>query len=115
MSSWNADTFQRRIADSAARRRWPAGSPNTEEISAYLAAVPADHPRELAVVLGMTPELRTLVLQHFSRVVSIDRSADAHALYADWVPDELRARERRLLGDWQEATADLCGRVDAVF
>ena len=112
---WDNETFKRRIADPATRRRWAAGSPDPREIDTYLAVVPQANQRKLAIVLGMTPELRTAVLRRFQSVVSVDRSQEAHDLFQDWVPEELKPRERCVLADWSQAAAHVTGPADAVF
>jgi len=112
---WDRGTLQRRIADPASRRRWAGGSPDTLEIEGYAALMPPAPRRRLAVVLGMTPEVRTLALNAFDRVISIDRSVEAHAIYADWVPADARHREQRIIGDWSAPPPEILGCVDAVF
>ncbi len=93
---WDAATLRARIADSAHRRRWAAGSPNELEITAYAAAIPADHPWNRAVVFGMTPELRQMAVATFDEVISVDRSSDAQVLYGDWVTVPPSHRESTL-------------------
>lgn len=111
---WSESVLRSRIADSAARRRHPAGSPDDCEIAAYLAAAPRGRGR--AVVLGMTPELRTAALGVFDELVTVERSPEAIALYRDWVPAAGRARETLLALDWMELGRQIApGSVDAVF
>ena len=114
MTGWTAESLQARISDAANRVRHPAGSPDATEVAAYRSGLPS--PRGLAVVLGMTPELRTLAAAEFARVVSIDVSDRAIALYAGWLTDEARLRETLVRGDWHDLTSVVePGTVDAVL
>ena len=64
----------------------------------------------------MTPELRAMAAAEFDRVLSIDVSEQAIALYACWLAPEARRRERVLRADWLQL-ADFVdpGSVDAVL
>lgn len=106
--SWDADTLRRRVAGAGVRHA--AGSPSGCELAAYAAALDGLPAGGTAVVLGMTPELRTLAAARFARVVSIDRNPAAIALYADWLPAEARARERIVEAGWE---AGLDGLAEA--
>lgn len=112
---WDLETLQRRIANPASRRRWAGGSPDPHEIEGYASLMPPAHRRKLAVVLGMTPEVRALALQAFDRVISIDCSVEAHEMYRDWVPTHARQREQRIIGDWNSPPPEILGCADAVF
>jgi hypothetical protein len=114
MSGWDEATYRRRIADPNTRRRWAGGSPDPHEIAAYADMIPAGLDNGTAMVLGMTPELRQLALGRFARVASVDRSEQAHAIYGDWIPATLAAREERLVAGWTEV-AHLDGCVDVIF
>ncbi len=109
--SWDKNTLSARVADAGRRVRHEAGSPCPDEIAAYGRGLP-DGRGETAVVLGMTPELRSLALSRFERVVSIDISSDAVAAFGDW-PDD-REREEIILSDWWELPRHVQG-VDAVL
>lgn len=97
---WDKATLLARIDDAAARRRFPAGSPDETDIAMYAEGLRNLVDPNLAVVLGMTPELRRLAAVRFRRVVAIDRNPEAIALYREWLsPGEL-ARETVLTADW---------------
>jgi hypothetical protein len=114
IGGWSESVLRSRIADPAARRRHPAGSPDDREIAAYLAAAPRG--RRRAVVLGMTPELRTAALGVFDELVTVERSDQAIAMYRDWVPEAWRARETLLAMDWMALGRHVApGSVDAIF
>jgi SAM-dependent methyltransferase len=114
MTGWTALTLRARISHEPTRLRHPAGSPDGTEVAAYQSGLPAA--RGLAVVLGMTPELRTLAAAEFARVVSIDVSEQAIALYASWLAPDARRRETVVRADWQELAGLVdAGSVDAVL
>lgn len=112
---WTPEIYQSRIDDSAVRRRHAAGSPSGLEIQAYLAACDGLPEHGRVLVLGMTPELRTMAARRFESVVSVDASEVAIGLFADWLPEELRARERLVHGDWCDIPRMDLGGVDVVL
>lgn len=117
-TEWTDDELRARIAVPMGSRpdghgvRHEAGSPNPAEIAAYARLLPRR--RGTAVVLGMTPELRTLALRQFDTVISVDRSAAAISLYRAWVPDP-DGRETVVHGEWADLAALTGGPVDAVL
>lgn len=96
---WSRATLESRIADAKSRQRHAGGSPDSTEIEAYASGL-SDVPEGTAAVLGMTPELRSLALSRFRRVVSVDKNSDSIAVYRDWIPEQDRARETVIAGDW---------------
>jgi hypothetical protein len=99
-TDWDEATLKARISDTAARTRHAGGSPNATEIAAYAAALPSNCAQDRALVLGMTPELRRLALERFAATIAVDHSADAIALYRDWVAPDDAPRETLIHGDW---------------
>lgn len=94
--AWDAEFIAARIANRAARLRFEAGSPNAEEIEVYRSALPAGGVSR-CLVLGMTPELRALMVDVSLEVVSVDSSAAAIAEYGPWVSSP---RERVVEAEW---------------
>jgi SAM-dependent methyltransferase len=111
--SWDAGALRSRISDATRRRRYEAASPNETELSAYAVALPGAD-AGVAVVLGMTPELRALALQRYESIITLDSSAGAIALYRHWVPAAERARERITEARWEEMGRHVRGQVDVV-
>lgn len=112
---WNRPTLEARIADAARRQRHEAGSPNSEEITRYRELL-LDGPRpRRVIVLGMTPELRGMALTAVDRVIALERSPDAIALYRDWVPAADRRREWILQAEWFDLDRLLREPVDVVL
>lgn len=112
---WNRPTLEARIADAARRQRHEAGSPNPEEIACYRERL-LDGPRpRRVIVLGMTPELRVMALTAADRVITLEQSSDAIALYRDWTPEADRRRESILQADWFDLDRLLVRPVDAVL
>lgn len=99
-SYWNEDTLRARIADVGLRKRYPAGSPDAQEIAVYGTSLSQCVDRSRGVVLGMTPELRSLALSHFQRIVTIDSSAQSIELFRGWIADEAASREKIILASW---------------
>jgi hypothetical protein len=112
VSGWDAATLAARVADTGRRTRHPAASPDGTEVAAYASALPRR--RRRALVLGMTPELRTLALERFDEVLAVDRSADAVSMYGHWPDASLRRRETVLRLDWMRVGHHL-GEVDAIL
>lgn len=119
-SYWDKHTITSRIADSNARIRFEAGSPNKEEVELYqkcilsgLSSIAGSRKRIL--VLGMTPEIRSMALGNGFNVISIDRSQDAVDMYKDWIPDEYRANEEIIHACWWETEKHIQEPVDAVM
>lgn len=112
---WTPEIYQARIEDRSARIRHAGGSPSPMEIHAYQAACEGLPGNGTALVLGMTPELRTMAAARFQSVVSVDASATAMEMFADWMPEDLRSRERLILGDWKEVAGWLDAGVDVVL
>jgi hypothetical protein len=98
---WDGATLSARIRDGSARIRHAGGSPNSIEVQAYASALPTPDPRRgLAVVMGMTPELRSLATSRYATTLSMDRNGAAIDLYRDWLDPEARAGERVVCADW---------------
>ncbi|MBI2992578.1 MAG: hypothetical protein HYY48_00175 [Gammaproteobacteria bacterium] len=117
---WNRQTLLTRICDVRARQRFAAGSPNETELRGYRDLLLAGTSmrtgrRPRVAVLGMTPELRCTVLEVASALLSIDCSADAIALYRDWVPEEWSRRERIVQAEWSQELRRNRGQLDAIL
>ena len=112
---WTPEIYQARIEDRSARIRHAGGSPSPMEIHAYQAACEGLPENGTALVLGMTPELRTMAAARFQSVVSVDASATAMEMFADWMPEDLRSRERLILGNWNEVVGLLDHKVDVIL
>ncbi|MBW2415705.1 MAG: hypothetical protein JRG76_14460 [Deltaproteobacteria bacterium] len=113
-SEWRAVDFSARV--SAPRQRYPAGSPTGREIEAYRSELDASLRRsgvDRALVFGMTPELRNLVLESGASLVSVDRCEAAVTAYADWVPTG--ASERIVRAEWTSVDAQDLGVFGAVL
>lgn len=113
MEYWDTQTLASRIANRLFRKRHEAGAPNPEEVQAYLAALPQH--TGTAMVLGMTPELRTALLVANWEVVTADRNSQAMNLYRDWVPHDCAGRETLLLTDWLDLPFRLDKPADAIL
>ena len=113
--AWTDRTLRARISDGRAKLRHPCGSPDPREIAAYRSLLPTR--RRLAVVLGMTPELRAMAAGEFDLVLALDVSAAAVALYRDWVDAAFRGSESVVRANWLDLAALIgAGRpVDAVL
>lgn len=97
-SNWNTDIVHSRIMDSSEKKRYAAGSPDSQEISVYARCLPANS--GLGVVLGMTPELRNMAASHCGKLLSIDHSEASISTYKDWLSPELKNKEEIICGDW---------------
>ena len=93
-SAWDEATLRTRIIDTDRRLRRAASSPNAEEIEVFRRMLESGGPPETVLVLGMTPELRRLALQHARRVYSVDDSKTSIDLFRSWVDRADRRRER---------------------
>lgn len=98
-TEWDRATLRARVSDAAHRLRHPGGSPDSTEIAAYAAGIPVDA-NGTALVLGMTPELRSMAAKRFERLVSLEVNPAAIALYRDWLDPEAKARETIIEQDW---------------
>lgn len=112
--SWTSEALRARISDHARRTRYAGGSPDDVELGAYADAL-TDVPSSVAVVLGMTPELRALAASVFKRVIAIDISEDAIELYRDWLSPHDRRGEQIIHGDWLDIGTHVDGPFDAVL
>lgn len=98
--SWDKKALLARINESDRRTRFSAGSPNQEEVEAYRRGLLSCSSRELALVLGMTPELRVLVADIFNNTVAVDNNPDSVDIYRDWLPEKYREKESLVLDNW---------------
>ncbi len=113
-NGWSAEELSSRWQDRERHLRYPAGSPDDAEIAAYGSCLPTGSGAHLAVVLGMTPELRRLALRFFARVVSVDHSDTAIRLLRDWVDPKDRVREFIIRADWTDLPCLLSAEALAV-
>ena len=97
---WESGSLQSRIEDAPTRRRFSAGCPSDLELQVYERELEGLSEAGVALVLGMTPELRQLAVERFQAVVTIDASQEAIELYRDWLPLPLRRRETIVCGSW---------------
>ena len=109
-----------RIADSEARKRFEAGSPNPDEVELYrnclLSGLSSnDLSGKRILVLGMTPEIRSMALCNGAHLISIDQSKDAIDMYKDWVPEEYSTNEIIIHASWRVAGKHMTLPVDAVM
>ncbi|MFC7447940.1 class I SAM-dependent methyltransferase [Rhodococcus daqingensis] len=95
---WEEATFRARIESGDQQRRFPATSPDGEEIAIYRQAVSGLGGKGHALVLGMTPELRCMAGAEFDRLTAVDASAPAIDIYRDWVGPGIA--EEVVLDDW---------------
>jgi hypothetical protein len=100
--SWSMDALISRIADAAGRKRYAGGSPDATDIGLYDEGLNGLARFDDAVVLGMTPELRSLAARRFGRVLVVDGSENAIALYRDWLEPDARRRETIQQSDWMD-------------
>ncbi|MBN2481294.1 MAG: class I SAM-dependent methyltransferase [Bacteroidales bacterium] len=119
-SYWDKPTIVSRIADLKSRMRYEAGSPNPKEVELYhkciLTGLSSNAgPKKRILVLGMTPEIRSMAVSNGFEVISVDRSLDAVEMYKDWIPDELKANEEIIQACWFELEKYLAEPVDAVL
>ncbi len=112
---WDAKTIRLRIEDPKTRQRFAAGCPNADEIKMYEAATRNLRDKSIALVLGMTPELRKLTIRVFCRVVTADNNPDAIATYKNWLSKEEQHKEHILETDWFDLEQHLNHRVSAIM
>lgn len=97
---WSDQELLARINNTAQRSRWPGGSPDCQEIAVYGELIDAVPHQGIAIVLGMTPELRNLALTRFDHVFSVDRSESAIEIFREWVEPLHADRESIIKADW---------------
>jgi hypothetical protein len=119
-SYWDKYTMHTRIADTKRKVRHEAGSPNEEEVELYrkclLAGLPSDKvSNKRIVVLGMTPEIRTMAVISDFHVISVDQSKDAIDMYKTWIPERLRQNEEIIHTSWWKIHKYIDIPVDAVI
>lgn len=119
-SYWDKPALLTRIADPKARIRYEAGSPNTEEIKTYYESLilgfnSEDLTNKHIFLLGMTPELRTMALEHGAYITSIDKNQDAIDTYTEWVPYEFQANEKIIHASWWDANKHVKSPVHAIL
>lgn len=105
---WDKQSLLARIEKSGERKRFAAGSPNGEEVAAYESALRQCTPHQSALVLGMTPELRSLAARLFSVTYAVDNNPESIALYSDWLAHSEREKEEIISEDWM-ALSDRIG------
>lgn len=105
-NQWTAKALKARISNSKKRERFPAGSPNPEEITMYRNYIYAHFQGNLdgktAVVLGMTPELRSMLHSLKLSVICIDNNPHAIAFFRNWTPQDIEVKETILEGQWRD-------------
>lgn len=97
---WSDEYLQSRVASVSRRERYPAGSPNASESSLYRRLVLEVPQRRTACCLGMTPELRSVLADCYQRLLSIDCSKDAIAVYGEWLTIQQRSKEEIVFSEW---------------
>lgn len=117
---WDKSALLTRIADANSRRRHEAGSPNSEEVDCYRQVLfsgltTKDLSSKQLVILGMTPEIRTMALQTGASLYSIDQSSDAIEMYKNWIPEAYRAKEQIIQDTWWDAIRKLSEPVHAIL
>ncbi len=117
-NQWNAKAFAARIRNSQKRERFAAGSPDPEEIKTYrnyiYAHFQGDFDGKTALVLGLTPELRSMLHYLGVSVICIDNNPHAIALFRDWIPEDIEVKEKILEGDWRDLSNLLEFPVDII-
>ncbi|MBN2215593.1 MAG: hypothetical protein JW723_15280 [Bacteroidales bacterium] len=120
LNFWDRSVLSTRIADPETRTRYEAGSPGRDEVGLYqsclLSGLRAGNlSGKRILVLGMTPEIRTMALGGGANLVSIDCSQDAIDMYRDWVPAQFAANETIICGSWWDAGRCVTSLVDVVM
>lgn len=115
---WTKQAFEARIRNSKTRKRFPAGSPDVQEIRAYKDYISNHYKGNLkdkkALVLGLTPELRSMLHHLGVSVICIDNNPNAIALFQDWVPENLDIQEEIIDGNWADLSNLISSPVDIV-
>lgn len=113
-SGWSPSDLSSRIE----RRgiRYPAGSPDEHEVAVYRdcmneAIAGLDAARVL--VLGMTPELRTIAMRAGAELVAVDSSRASIDLYGDWVAEN--GAKSIVEARWQDVSPADIGRFHVVM
>lgn len=120
LGHWDLETLKARIASSNEKTRHEAGSPNQQEADHYRTLLasslgtPAKRDQR-ALVLGMTPELRSIALKTGARVISVDNNLAAIELYRDWVPEHDRCNEEIIRSDWLKMDRSVTAPVNVVL
>lgn len=112
---WDRKSYLARIKDRRLRQRHQAASPDETDIACYRAALEACASSDVAVVLGMTPELRALASRHFSRVISAERDPVAVDMFREWLDEAGRGKEEIILTDWMDLDGCVPLPVSAVL
>lgn len=99
-TSWTRKIVKARVMDETNHIRYPAGSPDQNEVDQYARYLPGHC--KVGVVMGMTPELRNIAATHCDLLISIDMSQASIKAYQDWLKPELRKKEKIVHGDWSE-------------
>lgn len=115
LSTWDRQAYLARIRDQKARKRHPAASPDETDIACYRAAVEPCSGSGVAIVLGMTPELRILASRRFSRVICAERDAFAIELYREWLDERDRRKEEIVRTDWLDLHNHIREPVSAIL
>jgi len=114
-SKWDRKSYLARIEDTKLRKRHPAASPDETDIACYRAALEGRACTDVAIVLGMTPELRVLASSHFPRVVSAERNPVAIDLFREWLDEAGRSREEIIRTDWMDLDQHVPQPVSAIL
>lgn len=113
--SWSDEALQSRIEDAKRLKRFEAGSPNAEEIEAYRKAASCLGDNSVALVLGMTPELRKMAVNIFERIISAEKNASSIAIFRDWLTPVELEKERIIKTDWLDLKRHIIEPVSAIF
>lgn len=114
-SKWDRQTYLARIQDQKSRKRYPAASPDEIDIANYEVAIKSNRGFGVALVLGMTPELRKLASRHFQRVLCAERDTGAIGLFREWLDESAREREEIIQTDWMDLNEHVHERVNAIL